>query len=165
MKFLKNLSVRLKLLILTVPLVIALVILLIVMAVQLNQTEKEISKVYYDILYKVNSSLVNGDRDFYQAVFAATQYYDLAKGFSDAPADQLQTYMDSQLADFDENSQQVIDEFLHHLYLRVFTLAVSSITCIAYEIVYEPIAALKLQFQHHAVVLAEIADIYFCRSR
>ncbi len=109
MKFLKNLSVRLKLLILTVPLVIALVILLIVMAVQLNQTEKEISKVYYDILYKVNSSLVNGDRDFYQAVFAATQYYDLAKGFSDAPADQVQTYMDSQLADFDENSQQVID--------------------------------------------------------
>ena len=110
MKFLKNLNVRLKLLILSVPLVISLVVLLIVMAVELNKTEEEVSKVYYEILYTANSNLLNADRDFYQAVFAATQYYDLANGYSDAPADQVQTYMDSQLADYEENSQQVIDK-------------------------------------------------------
>ena len=109
MRFLKNLSVRVKLLILTVPLVVALVVLLVVMAAQMNKMEKEISNVYYDILNTVNSNLLNADRDFYQAVYAATQYYDLANGYSDAPADQLATYMESQMGDFEENSAQVID--------------------------------------------------------
>ena len=110
MKFLKNLSIRVKLLILTVPLVIALVVLLIVMAVQLNKTEEEISKVYYDVLYSVNNNLINADRDFYQAVYAATQYYDLYNGYSDAPEDQIPTYLETQLGDYEENSAQAIDK-------------------------------------------------------
>lgn len=109
MKFLKNLSVRTKLLLMSIPLVIALVISLIFMGVEVNDTEEEVSKVYYDILYTVNSTLLNADRDYYQAVYAATQYYDLSNGFADAPEEMIPEYMNTQMGDYKDNCAQVLE--------------------------------------------------------
>ena len=109
MRFLKNMSVRAKLLIISVPLVFALVLSLVFMAVEMNRTEEDVASVYYDILYTVNSSLLNGDRDFYQAIYAANQYYDLAMGYGDAPEDKIPEYLDSQMSDFEENAAQVLE--------------------------------------------------------
>ena len=54
MKFINNLSVRVKLLILTVPLSIALVVACVVMGVEMNSVEEEVTSVYYDTLYGVS---------------------------------------------------------------------------------------------------------------
>ena len=109
MGFLKNVSVRIKLLILTVPLAIALIVACVVIGVEMNSVEEEVSNVYYDILYDVNSKLINGDRDLYQAVFAATQYYDIANGYSDAPEDLIPGYLETNLNDYEENCAQVLE--------------------------------------------------------
>ena len=104
MKFLNNVSIRAKLLIITVPLAVALIFSAVFLGVQINSTEEEVSKLYYDILYNANNSLVNADRDFYQAVLAATLYYDACW---DGETDQtkLKGYKD----DFESNSKQVLD--------------------------------------------------------
>lgn len=44
-------------------------------AVRQNQIMNESESFFYDELYKVNSELVNADRDFYQANLAETKYY------------------------------------------------------------------------------------------
>ena len=74
MKFLNNVSIRAKLLIISVPLALALIFSAVFLGVQINSTEEEVSKLYYDILYNANNSLINADRDFYQAVLAATLF-------------------------------------------------------------------------------------------
>ena len=67
MKFINNLSVRVKLLILTVPLSIALIVACVVMGVEMNSVEEEVTGIYYDTLFTVSDNLINADRDFYQA--------------------------------------------------------------------------------------------------
>ena len=109
MKFLKNMGVRAKLLLMSVPLVIALVLSLVFMGIEMNRTEQDVSRVYYDILYDVNGTLLNADRDFYQAIYAANQYYDLASGYSDAPEDQIPIWLESQMGDYKENCDQVLE--------------------------------------------------------
>ncbi len=84
MKTLNNLSIKLKLLVLTVPLIVCVIAAVIFAGVQINNME-EVTHVYYDVLYNINSSLVNADRDFYQSLLGATQYYDIVNGFSSMP--------------------------------------------------------------------------------
>ncbi len=86
-----------------------MVLSLVFMGVEMNRTENDVSKVYYDILYTVNSTLLNADRDFYQAVYAATQYYDLANGYSDAPEEMISEYMNTQMGDYKDNCDQVLE--------------------------------------------------------
>lgn len=110
MNLLKNVSVRAKLIICSLPLAIALVVSVVFMGIQINQTEADLTKVYYDILYNVNSNLVNADRDFYQAMVASMQYYDFKNGFTAAPPEFAASMLDGNWADFDENKQQVYDK-------------------------------------------------------
>ena len=99
MKLINNLSVRIKLLILTVPLAIALIIACVVMGVEMNSVEEEATGIYYDILYNMASNFINADRDFYQARVAQ-----VAKNVSASDAE----YKANQ-KDFEENMQQTID--------------------------------------------------------
>ncbi|MBQ7481842.1 MAG: methyl-accepting chemotaxis protein, partial [Lachnospiraceae bacterium] len=108
MGFLKNLSVRIKLLILTVPFAVALIVSCVVMGIELNSTEDEVAGIFYDILYTANNSLVSADRDYYQAVYAATQYYDLSHGYSDAPEASIPEYLKTNLEDYEKNCTQVL---------------------------------------------------------
>ena len=109
MKAINNLSIRVKLLLLTVPLIACIVVAVIFAAVEINHTEEEVTGVYYDTLYKVNSELTNADRDFYQAMLGATQYYDLINGYGDIPENMLDQYLTEKLDDYKTNKQQVLD--------------------------------------------------------
>ncbi|MCR5209438.1 MAG: hypothetical protein K6C99_04450 [Lachnospiraceae bacterium] len=109
MKFLDNVSVRGKLLLISIPMSLALIISVIFMAVEINSTQKKVSNVYYDTLYTVNSNLVNADRDFYQSMKGAMQYYDFANGFTAAPPDFAASQLPGALDDYDSNKQQVYD--------------------------------------------------------
>ena len=109
MKILQNIKVRTKLFILTLPLMVCIIAAVIFTAVQISRTEEHVTSLYYDTLYQVNSSLVNADRDFYQAMIAATQYYDLKNGYTDLPAQLLPPYLIQKWNSFDENRVQVVD--------------------------------------------------------
>ena len=105
MNFLKNVGIRVKLLIVTVPLMTALIAAIFIMALQIQKTESQVSEIYYDVLYTVNNSLVSGDRDFYQALIAATEHHMLSAssmGISDGDSAAL-------IEDYDKNSKQVLE--------------------------------------------------------
>ncbi len=106
----KNISVRAKLLICSLPLAIALLVSVIFMGVELTGTERDLTKVYFDTLYTVNSNLVSADRDFYQSLVAAMQYYDFKNGYTGAPPEFAATMLDTNYADYEENKQQVYDK-------------------------------------------------------
>nr|MCR5011697.1 hypothetical protein [Lachnospiraceae bacterium] len=99
MKLLDNISVRGKLLLISTPLSLALIVSVIFMAAEISSTEKEVAGVYYDTLYTVNSNLLNADRDFYQSMKGAMQYYDFANCFTAAPPEFAATQMPGALDD------------------------------------------------------------------
>ena len=109
MKFLDNVSVRGKLLLISIPLSLALIVSVVFMAIEINSTQKKVSNVYYDTLYTVNSNLVNADRDFYQSMKGAMQYYDFANGFTAAPPDFAASQLPGAFDDYDSNKHQVYD--------------------------------------------------------
>ena len=98
----KNISVKLKLLILTLPLIACIIILVIFAGVEIRQTEEKVSHVYYDTLFKTSDLLTNADRDLYQADVDVIKAY-LAKEY--IPADQFT----DMISDYEENIQQVYD--------------------------------------------------------
>lgn len=55
------------------------------------------------------TNLVNTDRDFHQAMIAATQCYDLRSLYKDLPEDELQGYLGQKMAEFDENKVQAVE--------------------------------------------------------
>ncbi len=55
-----------------------------------------------DTLYKINTSLINADRDFYQAQLAAVEYYEKYSG-------EDEVFLQSKIESFDENKQQTFD--------------------------------------------------------
>ncbi|MCR5033618.1 MAG: hypothetical protein K6A92_12255 [Lachnospiraceae bacterium] len=110
MKALKNLSIKAKLQVMTVPLMVAVIVAVIFSAVQIQNTSEEMTHVYYDTLYQVNSTLINADRDYYQAILGATQYYDIVNGYSSMPAAIVAEKSAEKLDDYVSNSQQVADE-------------------------------------------------------
>ena len=99
MKFLKNINVRIKLLIISVPLAISLLVAVIMMGVEMNSTEKELTNIYYETLYKASDAIINADRDFYQARVAM-----LAVNASSSDAEYKEN-KDS----YEENMQQAHD--------------------------------------------------------
>ena len=109
MKGLNNISVRAKLMLITIPLAVALIVSVIFMGVELNKTQKQMTAVYYDTLYQVNSNLLNADRDFYQSMDAAMMYYDFANGFTAAPPEFAQSMLPDNYADYEDNKTQVYD--------------------------------------------------------
>ena len=86
------------------PAVIMLIILIVMLGKEMKSTYNEAESLYYDTLYQVNSDLVNADRDLYQALTAAINYYDLKN------MPEYQSLLADQLSNYDENSQQAIDK-------------------------------------------------------
>jgi methyl-accepting chemotaxis protein len=98
-----NISFMAALIMLVTPAIVCLIISIILMGMSTNSTYDQGEKLYYDTLYKANSSLVNADRDLYQAFVAGIQYYDMK---------QVPDYADmlpGKLADYEENMQQALD--------------------------------------------------------
>ena len=100
----KNLSVKLKLLFLTLPLILCLIASGIFAATQIKATSDNVTGVYYDKLYSVNSLVLNADRDFYQALLGATQHYEMMNGYTSETAD-----LAEKLDDYNGNYDQVVE--------------------------------------------------------
>ncbi len=76
-------------------------------SVQLMKNTQKDEALYYDQLFTITSEILNADRDFYQAMFAATMHYDIAQGIEGIPAEQAQEILGDQYADFVNNVKQV----------------------------------------------------------
>ena len=109
MKILQNIKVGAKLFILTLPLIVCIIAAVVFTAVQIDRTEEHVTSLYYDTLYQVNSALVNADRDFYQTMMAATQYYDLNNDYTDLPSQIRPPYLIQKWNNFEENRAQVYE--------------------------------------------------------
>lgn len=67
-----NISVVAVLLSVTVPLVVALIASIIYYSIQMNSIADTDKDMYFDNLYTISTTLINADRDYYQAMLSAT---------------------------------------------------------------------------------------------
>lgn len=100
----KNLKVSKKLWLIVIPAMTALVGLLALFIIRSNSINQDSKRVLYDELYVSTASILNADRDFYQAQVSEQWVY-LATGVTPEQKDNL-------IADFEENAQQVSDRIL-----------------------------------------------------
>ena len=70
---------------------------------KMKSIQKTDEELYYNMLYTISTTLINADRDFYQAQLAATIYHNNFRGVKN---DGLKA---EQLAAYEENKQQAID--------------------------------------------------------
>ena len=87
-------------------LTIALVTCIIYFTAQLVSTSNKYQETYYDVLYEASSSLINADRDLYQAMMAATQAYDIYHGNADIPEEYVVEYIATKQKDYTDNVKQ-----------------------------------------------------------
>ncbi len=99
----KNLSVKAKLLMATVPLIILVVVISILAATRQISVWKESKQVYFDEVAEIESTLVTIDRDFYQAEVG------LEKAYIKSKTGTVDEGFQKALDDYDENLQQVYD--------------------------------------------------------
>ncbi|MBO7356665.1 MAG: methyl-accepting chemotaxis protein [Lachnospiraceae bacterium] len=104
MNTLKNLNMRWKLLLLTIPLAAAVIVSVLIAGYKINRTEQELTNVYYGTLYKVNSNLLNADRDFYQSTSAAAKVHEVLDGLLELP----EPVYNAAVADYQDNRDQVL---------------------------------------------------------
>lgn len=90
-------------LMLVTPVLICLIVSIVFFSIKLNTTYHEAEEMYYNTLYKINTTLINADRDLYQAQLAATNHHD-AYGLDGADE-----YLEREKSDFEENATQTID--------------------------------------------------------
>ncbi len=98
-----KLSMKLTLVMLTGPLVAALVVSIIFFSLQLKKMEDQDEKLYMETLYEVDTTLLNADRDLYQAMQAAILHHDEYETMSDENRA-------TTLSDFIENRDQVAEK-------------------------------------------------------
>ena len=91
---------------------VALICSILYFSIQINSTYSKSKQMYYDKLYSISENLINGDRDLYQAMVAAFQYYSVAGSGPEAtgiPADMYDDYVKSLYNDYTENLGQTLD--------------------------------------------------------
>ena len=99
----RGMSIRFVLLMLILPLIAALIFSIAFFSSEMKKIEREDAELYIDQLYNVSTTLINADRDFYQSIFGATQYYMYYNTQIDA--DKLGGF----LADYKENRAQTLE--------------------------------------------------------
>ncbi len=95
-------SMRTTLLMIIVPLVVALIVSITFFSVRLNKISESDESLYYDKLYTINTTLLNADRDFYQAMYAALEFHLEQQSLSATRLSELQE-------EYKENKQQTVD--------------------------------------------------------
>ena len=73
----KNLSVKVKLLLATVPLMILCIALAVISGTMQKNVYKESKEAYFNELAQINKTLVTVDRDFYQAEVGLEKAYSM----------------------------------------------------------------------------------------
>ncbi len=105
----KNLSIKIKLLVLVLPLVVTLIGASIFYSAQMDKVSVQSEEILYEKLFKIDDLLVNADRDFYQAMLAAMQYHDIKSGFSSLDPEIEKTILDNTMQSFTDNYDQTMD--------------------------------------------------------
>ncbi len=105
----KNLSIKVKLLVLVVPLVVTLIGASIFYSSQMRKVSNDSKEILYEKLYKIDNLLVNADRDFYQAMLAAMQYHDIKSGFSQLDPETEKIILENTMQSFQDNYDQTLD--------------------------------------------------------
>lgn len=108
MKFVRNLKIRAKLLLVVLPLAFSLVAALVFGYVSVNKVQSELTMVYRDSLYEVNNYLLSADRDYYQSLTGAVGYFDINMNPILSP-ETLTKLNESYYGDYTKNRQQVYD--------------------------------------------------------
>jgi len=96
----KKLSISGKLLLMVLPLEILCIVIVVVFSCLNNYVSKSSQELYYAQLYEGNSTLINADRDFYQA------YTALLKSLS---SNRMDVDIPAEIQDYRENVQQTRD--------------------------------------------------------
>ena len=92
------------LLMVTIPLIIALIASIVFSSVQMKSIDKTDEEIYYDMLYTINTDLINADRDLNEAMLCITNYIAYFK-FANASA--LAAYLDETQTNIDQTSERV----------------------------------------------------------
>ncbi len=111
MKKKKTISVRFTIAALGVIMLFLVVASIAYMANKLNKTANEDEELYFETLYEVSQNLINADRDFYQCMMGATQYYDIKSVPDQIPEEQAALILPGKLDDFNSNYDQVVEKF------------------------------------------------------
>ena len=99
----KNISLKIKLLLCTIPPVVALIASIMVFLFIIRKTYNDSKNVYFTKLYYINSNLVNADRDFYQAMQASTRQFQMTR-----PGERFDTAKnEASRKDYEDNVSQV----------------------------------------------------------
>ena len=106
-----NMSFMLALQLLVLPLLICLIISICVLGYEMDVTYNDAEALYYDTLYQINGKLVNGDRDFYQAMVAAQQYISITQSDGNLPPEVMDTLFAARLQVYEENLDQLLERF------------------------------------------------------
>lgn len=99
-KLIKNTRIRIKLLLLTVPLYLIIFALLFMLNFETNSTYNSLYTTLYSEAYVSSAEILNADRDLYQAAIAESEY-NLVPGDDATKA--------AQLADYKENAAQAFE--------------------------------------------------------
>lgn len=102
MSVIKNLKVSKKLALIVVPAIIALVLLLVFFIYRSNNIVHETKQALYDETFVTTSSILNADRDFYQAAIAEKELVAGGEGLDSERKEQL-------IKDFNENVTQTME--------------------------------------------------------
>ena len=105
----KNLSMKVKLLVLVGPMAVAMIAACFFYSSQMNKVSEESNRILYDHLYLISDDLTNADRDYYQAMLAAMQYHDISAGYSDMSPEQINEILASNLETYNENIAQTLE--------------------------------------------------------
>ena len=104
-----NLSLLASMMLLITPLTVGMIVAIVWLSMTTRNVYRNTEDLYYNSLYSINSTLLNADRDYYQSVMAATQYYDLTNGNVDMSQKELNGFRDTFLNDYKDNHAQVLE--------------------------------------------------------
>ncbi|MBE5871569.1 MAG: methyl-accepting chemotaxis protein [Lachnospiraceae bacterium] len=104
-----NLSLLASMMLLITPLTVGMIVAIVWLSMTTRNVYRNTEDLYFNSLYSINSTLLNADRDYYQSVMAATQYYDLTNGNVDMSQEELNGFRDTFLNDYKDNHAQVLE--------------------------------------------------------
>jgi len=105
----KTISVRVTVAALGVVMLVLVASSILFFATKLSQNAKADEELYFETLYEVTQRLINADRDFYQSMMGATQYYDIKSVPDEIPAEEAAAVLPMKLDDYESNYQQVLE--------------------------------------------------------
>ncbi len=105
----KTISVRFTIAALGVVMLILVVSSILYFSTKLSKNAKGDEEVYFENLYEISQLLINADRDFYQAMMGATQYYDIRANLDAIPPEEADMVLPIKLDIYHENYDQVVE--------------------------------------------------------